>query len=83
MDVRSDSAEDTVDSGDRDGDTIAVLPPDVGAEAGAGAMVIGLPGSGCRVVSYTHTAFLERTQLLQGVSLLHLILRCLHTAQDL
>lgn len=73
-------AEAAVDCGDSDGVTLAVLRP--GAGAGAGAIVTGWPGSWCGVASYTHTAFLERTQLLQGVSLLHFILRCLHNAHE-
>jgi hypothetical protein len=40
MEVWLDGTEETVDSGDLDGVTMAVLPPDAGAEAGLGAIVI-------------------------------------------
>jgi hypothetical protein len=79
MDVWSVDAEVTTDAGDTNVLTLLVLS----LGAGAGAMVIGWPGSGCGSVSYTHIAFLERTQLLQGVSLLHLILRRLHSVHEL
>ena len=59
-------------------DGVVALPA-----AGAGAMATARPNTGCRLVSYTHSTFLERTQLLQGVSLLQRILRRLQRVQEL
>lgn len=49
----------------------------------AGAMATVWPGIGCGLVSYTQSAFLDRTQLLQGDSLLQRILRRLHKVHEL